>query len=70
MTAWTPQELSALHSMAEEGCSETRAAARLKRSIVAVKKRARELGLNLKDKNDVRLGNGLTKSWVQNCTTK
>jgi hypothetical protein len=52
--SWTPEQDALLKMLAERDASATRAAAALKRSIVAVRGRARKFGLKLKGARDYR----------------
>jgi DNA-binding NarL/FixJ family response regulator len=46
--AWTPQEEATLKALAEQGMCLRSIAFRLKRSESSIKKRARDLGINVK----------------------
>lgn len=46
---WSPEKIAELRKMAEEGASLNRATIRLKRTRLAVRKKAKELGLKFKD---------------------
>lgn len=63
---WTEADLSTLKDMAAQGASASRVAVRLRRSVKAVQKRAKEIGLTLKDAKAVRKSGGLEMTWGQN----
>ena len=66
MPVWTSAQIEMLRTLAKDGASAARIAARLNRSIVSVKGRARKLGIEIKSTNEVRKANGLSSSWVAN----
>lgn len=52
--SWTPEELSKLQQFLDRGATALRAASALKRSIIAVQNRARELGHPFTSKRDAK----------------
>lgn len=66
MTEWTAAEEVRLTELAAEGASVFRAASRLRRSTSAIKRRARELAIKLKDAKATRLAAGLKPGWPNN----
>lgn len=69
MTEWSSADLAILQELAARGASATRVAARLGRSVTAVKKRANEIGVVLKNASEVRKQGGLDENWVKNRPT-
>jgi DNA-binding NarL/FixJ family response regulator len=63
MSVWSDRELSTLQEMASQGASVQRIAARLQRSTMSVKARARELGLLLKTNAELRAAYGVDRHW-------
>jgi hypothetical protein len=64
--SWTPEEIETLRALAEAGASQTRMAARLKRSLAAIRITARKLGIELKSAKEIRKNNGLSSRWTEN----
>jgi hypothetical protein len=52
---WTEQELSELRAMAEKNASAVRIAARVKRTVSSVRRRAAEMGLKLRSTREYRV---------------
>lgn len=66
MSEWTSSEETRLAEMAAQGASVFRAASCLHRSTSSIKRRARELGIKLKDAKATRLAGGLKPGWAEN----
>jgi DNA-binding NarL/FixJ family response regulator len=64
--SWTPEEVETLRALAEAGASQTRIAARLNRSLSAIRITARKLGIALKSTKEIRKNNGLSARWTEN----
>jgi polysaccharide deacetylase 2 family uncharacterized protein YibQ len=52
---WTEQELSDLRAMAEKNASAVRIAARVKRTVNSVRRRAAEMGVKLRSTREYRV---------------
>jgi hypothetical protein len=64
--SWTPEEVQTLRKLAEAGASQTRIAARLNRSLSAIRITARRLGVALKSTKEIREDSGLSSRWMDN----
>lgn len=66
MSEWTSSDETRLVELAAQGASVIRAASCLHRSTSAIKRRAREMGIQLKDAKAARLAGGLKAHWAEN----
>jgi hypothetical protein len=66
MTVWRNDEIEQMKKLASEGATYVRAAARLGRTTVAIRVKAKELGVEFKTKREARVASGLSASWAQN----
>jgi hypothetical protein len=66
VTVWRAEDIEQLRQLAATGASRVRAAARLRRTQVAIKVKERELGITFKDKKKTRQAFGLDPNWGNN----
>jgi hypothetical protein len=66
MTVWREEEIEDLKKLACEGATFVRAAARLGRTTTAIKAKAKEVGVEFRNKQAARRMLGLDPRWSQN----
>lgn len=64
--AWSPDDIKELKALADAGVSPARIATRLKRTMAAVRRAAKEHGVQLKPPYQVRESYGIGGRWVTN----